>query len=109
MATVAIENYMSISVLVQMTLGTDRGRWWADPEFGSDLWLLRQTGKTTADLLTDVKQEIIRALSWLKDDGIAEDVECETELTGKNRINYNVKITKPSGASEIIEGVWYGF
>ena len=108
MATVAIEDYRSISTLVEMSIGTDRGRWCLDPDFGSDLWLLRQSGKTTGDLLIDVKQEIIRCTSWIKGDGLASEITCETELSGKDRVNYKVKVTKPSGSTELINGVWDG-
>jgi phage gp46-like protein len=43
--TVHIEQWNDIRVLVLMSIGTDKGTWWADPNFGSELWLLRKTGK----------------------------------------------------------------
>jgi Mu-like prophage protein gp46 len=108
MATALIENFMTIQVLVEMTLGTDWCRWWADLEFGSKLWILRQTGKTAPELETDVRQEIERALAWIKQDGLAKEISCTTEVVGKNRINYLVVVKKSSGGTEFIEGVWNG-
>lgn len=32
-----IENWSDIRELVLMSIGTDKGRWWAYPEFGSEL------------------------------------------------------------------------
>ncbi len=108
MATALLEDFASIPVLVEMTLGTDRGRWWADPDFGSDLWILRQSGKTGPELEKDVQREVIRSLSWLKADGLAKEITCETEVAGKNRINYRVMVTKPDGGDEFVTGVWNG-
>ena len=41
-----LENWQDIRELILMSIGTDKGRWWADKEFGSELWKLRQSGKS---------------------------------------------------------------
>jgi hypothetical protein len=43
-----------------MSIGTDKGTWFADPGFGSDLWLLKKEGKAdgqTAGKLERVERE----------------------------------------------------
>ena len=47
MEPASIESWNDIRELVLMSIGTDKGTWWADPNFGSDLWILRQEGKVT--------------------------------------------------------------
>jgi hypothetical protein len=40
-----IEGWNNARELVLMSIGTDKGSWWADPDFGSELRLLRQAGR----------------------------------------------------------------
>jgi phage gp46-like protein len=40
-----LEQWASIEELARMSIGTDKGAWWADPGFGSELWLLKKEGK----------------------------------------------------------------
>jgi hypothetical protein len=42
---IRIEQWVSIEELALMSIGTDKGTWWADPDFGSELWLLKKEGK----------------------------------------------------------------
>jgi hypothetical protein len=39
--SVRIEHGTALPELIRMSIGTDKGVWFADPSFGSDLWLLR--------------------------------------------------------------------
>lgn len=108
MATARLDRPRDITTLVEMSIGTHRGKWWADPEFGSDLWKLKQSGKVGPELANDVRQEIIRCTKWIVDDGLAKSIACDTEIVGKNRVNYQVTTTRPDGGIELIEGVWDG-
>ena len=103
-----IENWNDIRELVLMSIGTDKGRWWADPEFGSELWQLRQTGKVDGNTAGTVRQMILDSLQWLIDDGLAKEIECEAERADKNRINYRVKVTRPNGSDILVEDIWNG-
>lgn len=101
-----IENWQDIRELALMSVGTDKGKWWAYPEFGSDLWQLRQTGKIDAKMCGTVRQMILDSLQWLIDDGLATKIECETERTDRTRINWSVKITRPNGRDIKVEDSW---
>ena len=76
---VKLENWTDIKELVAMSIGTDKGRWWADSSFGSELWVLRQ-----------------------------EDIQCTAERRGKNEIDYALTITKSDGGTIFIKDVWHG-
>lgn len=106
MEPVKIENYAAIETLVSMCIGTDKGSWWADTQFGSALWKFKQSGKTTESLAGDVRREIEDCLSWLITDRLADTITCETEISGKTKINWKVTITSPCGNQQIIKDVW---
>ena len=101
-----IENLADIRELVFMCIGTDKGTWWADPAFGSELWILRQEGKVDNRTAGRVKQMILDCLMWLKDDGLAADVDCQAERAGKNEIAYSVNVLCPNGNTVIVKDVW---
>lgn len=103
-----LENWKDIRELVLMTIGTDKGRWWADREFGSELWILRQKGKIDGTTAGMVRQMILDCLQWLIDDGLAAKIECDTELVGKTRVNWRVTVTKPDGKDLQMEDSWNG-
>lgn len=104
MATARLEDFDSIAQLVEMILGTDRGRWWADPSFGSDLWLIRARGKidetTDLDVFRRVAEE---ALAWLISDGIADRIEV-TPQRSASVIRYTVTVFSPNGSKAEIKG-----
>lgn len=108
MTTGKIENWSDIRELVLMSIGTDKGRWWAYPEFGSELWQLRQTGKVDDSTALTVRRMILDSLQWLVDDGLAEKIECTAERAGKNRINYRVIVTRADGKDIKVEDCWNG-
>lgn len=103
-----IENWQDIRELVLMSIGTDKGRWWAYPEFGSELWQLRQTGKVDGNTAGTVRQMVLDSLQWLIDDGLAKKIECTAERVDKNRINYRVIVTKPDEKDIKVEDSWNG-
>jgi phage gp46-like protein len=102
---VAIENWNDIRELVLMSIGTDKGTWWADPDFGSGLRMLRQTGKVDGRTAGTLRLLILECTQWLADDGLVKKIECEAERTGKNEIRYVVIVFCANGEGRI-EGVW---
>ena len=106
--TVRLENWTDIQELVAMSIGTDKGRWWADPTFGSELWILKEEGKLDGTSAGKVRSCILESLAWLKTDGLARSIACTAERTGKNEIRYAVTVVQPDGSSVFIKDVWYG-
>lgn len=108
MAAVRIEQSFSIDVLVEMSIGTDRGTWWADSEFGSTLWILRKYGKVGPTTAGEVKRAIEAATAWLIQDGLVSAIEVATEQVGKTAIAWAVSITRPDGETTLVKDVWNG-
>jgi phage gp46-like protein len=106
--SIAVENWSDIRELVQMSIGTDKGSWWADPNFGSELFLLRQNGKVDGKTAGNFKRMLRECLAWIVADGIAREINCEAQRTGKNEITYTVETIQPNGGGEFIEEVWNG-
>jgi phage gp46-like protein len=105
--TIRIEQWADIRELALMSIGTDRGSWWADPAFGSDLWILRQAGKVDTRTAGTVQQYVQDCLKWLTDDGLAGEVACRAGRSGKNEITYTVTLSRPGRAPHIIRDVWH--
>jgi phage gp46-like protein len=106
MDTVRIENWADVRELVRMSVGTDKGSWWADPAFGSELWKLRQAGKVDNRTAGTFQRFLQDCLKWLKDDGIVEDVVCTAERSGKNEISYSVTALRPGREPLVIKDAW---
>ena len=106
MNTIRIENWTDVRELVQMSIGTDKGSWWADPAFGSELWKLRQAGKVDNRTAGTFRQYLQECLKWLEDGGIAEDIVCSAERYGKNEIAYSVTALRPDREPLIIKDTW---
>ena len=105
-AAVRIENWTDIRELTLMCIGTDKGTWWADPTFGSELWMLRQEGKVDNRTAGRVQQMVLDCLAWMKDDGLAADIDCKAEQAGKNVIDYSVMVIRPNGDPVIVKDTW---
>ena len=105
-AAVKIESWNSIEELVRMTLGTDKGTWYADPDFGSELWLLKKTGKVDGQTVGTLERMVRESLRWLVADGLAGSVDCAAQRNGRNRIDYTVTVTQPGHSPAIIKEVW---
>jgi phage gp46-like protein len=101
-----IENWADIRELVLMSVGTDKGSWWADPEFGSELWLLKQSGNTAGETALAARRMILEATAWLVSDGLVKKIECEAERSGRSAVSYTVTIYRPGGGSDEIKEVW---
>lgn len=61
--------------------GSDRGGWWADPTFGSRLWLLRRSPLTDA-VVTKAKEYATEALQDLVTDGLCSSCMVEAARNG---------------------------
>jgi phage gp46-like protein len=101
-----IENWADIKELALMSVGTDKGAWWAYPEFGSELWLLRREGKMDGNTAGTLERLLRECLAWLVQDGLCENVDARAERVGKRVIAYTVTLYKPGGGNAEIKGVW---
>jgi len=104
--SVRIEQWADIRELARMSIGTDKGRWPADPNFGSELWLLKKTGKADGQTAGTLERMIRESLQWLIDDKLAGSIDCTAERNGKNKIDYRVTVCRPDGSPVIVEEVW---
>ncbi|MDR1353659.1 MAG: phage GP46 family protein [Treponema sp.] len=105
---IRIERWADIRELALMSIGTDKGAWWADPGFGSELWLLKKEGRVDGRTAGILERMVRDSLRWLVDDGLAAAADCTAERSGKNRIDYQVDIRRPDGslAEPGIKEVW---
>lgn len=103
---IIIEHWKDIGELVLMSIGTNKGSWWADPSFGSDLWIIQQEGKVTERTAGTVQQVLLDAAKWLVDDGLASSIDCKAERSGKNTITYTITVMKPDGETIEVKEVW---
>jgi phage gp46-like protein len=103
---VRIEQWADIEELVRMSIGTDKGAWFADPSFGSELWLLEKEGMADGQTAGTLERMVKESLQWLVKDGLAATVNCAAERNGKNRIDYQVTVTRPDGSPVIVKEVW---
>ena len=104
--TIRIEQGDDIRELALMSIGTDKGRWWADPAFGSELWLLRQNGKVDGQTAGTLRRMALESLQWMIADGLAAKIDCYAERAGKNEIAYSITIFRPDGGSDVIREAW---
>ncbi|GAB6392438.1 MAG: phage GP46 family protein [Treponematales bacterium] len=104
--SVRIENWNDIRELVLMSIGTDKGTWWADPAFGSELWLLRRNGRIDGQTAGTARRMMRECLQWLVEDGLAKEISCDVERAGKNALSYMVTVTRPDGGGAEVKGVW---
>ncbi|GHV76509.1 hypothetical protein AGMMS49942_13300 [Spirochaetia bacterium] len=104
--SIRIEQWASISELVRMSIGTNKGTWFANPAFGSDLWLLKKEGKVDGQTAGNLERIVRESLQWLVDDGLAATVSCAAERNGKSRIDYRVTVTQPDGSSVELKEAW---
>ena len=106
--TVKIESWNDIGVLVLMSIGTDKGSWWADPDFGSEIYLLKEYGKVDGRTAGTLKRMLQECLAWIVADGLAKSITCSTERSGKNEITYTIQVAKPNGNDLFIKETWHG-
>jgi phage gp46-like protein len=103
------DNSLRTSVL--LSLFTDRRAdgergWWADGQFGSELWRLRRS-KMDKNLRELSKFYTEQALKWLIDDGIAKSISVTTETVFRT-LKIVINIEKPDGdnVSFDFENIW---
>lgn len=101
-----LEDWCDIRQLVRMSIGTNKGTWWADPTFGSELWLLQRSGRVDGTTAGTLRRMVLECLQWLVDDGLAEKIECAAERSDKHRISYQVTVRRPNGGTEEVSEVW---
>ena len=104
--SVRLEDWTSIPELVRMSIGTNKGTWFADPGFGSELWLLKKEGRVDGRTAGTLERMLRESLQWLVDDGLAAAIECTAERTGKNRIDYRATVTRPDGDPVTVTEAW---
>jgi phage gp46-like protein len=104
---IKIEHWADVRELALMSIGTDKGSWWADPAFGSELWILSQEGKVNNKTAGTVQRMLADCLQWLKDEGIAAGIDCTAEQSGKNEIAYTVTVLRPNGNPVIVKDTWH--
>lgn len=102
----SIERWADIQELVSMSIGTDKGTWPNDPNFGSELWLLKKDGKVDGQTAGTVERMIRESLQWLIADKLAAKINCTAERNGKHRIDYQVTVTRPDGSTVTVEEAW---
>jgi phage gp46-like protein len=105
---IRLEDWAGIRELTLMSIGTDKGSWWADPSFGSELWILRQAGKVDSGTAGTFQQMLAECLAWLTGDGLAEKIICSASPFRKNGIEYTVTVEKPGKDPVIVKDTWYG-
>lgn len=100
-----LNDYQNIKYLVLMSVNSNKNKYWADDDFGSDLFKLNKS-KISKSTPNEVKRTIEESLAWLEDDGLVEAVEVSAQANEKNRIDWTVEILKPDKETELIKGVW---
>ena len=89
-----------------MSIGTNKGTWWADGGFGSDLWLLKQSGKVNGQTAGTLRRMILEATAWLVNDGLVKEIDCQAERTGRDEITYTVNVYRNDTKTDFIQEVW---
>lgn len=85
--------------------------YWGDclfgEETGSKLWLLDQT-KANTETLNRAKSYATEALSWIVEDGLADDLNVEASFDLNKRLSLRIQITKDKQEKEalFIENMW---
>ena len=93
----------TISELVKMSLGSNKGSWWADPGFGSQIYRIEKVDSRTPALFQSYCTE---ALQWLLDEALAAEIRIGAERRGRSAIAYRIEISRPNGETELLESVW---
>ena len=104
MLEIDLNKYNNIEYLVSMSIYSNKNKWWADNDFGSDLFAKKD--KLSRETQNEVKRIITDSLEWIVEDGLAKDIKVDTEIENKSRLNYSVLVRKPDDNTEIIKGVW---
>ena len=93
--------------IARMCIGTDRGRWWADPNFGSRLWSIRKEKIDSATTPQKVREGIVEAIAWMKTDGLIEEYEVDA-FVSSNRVDWALKLSLPKVGTSTTKGGFDG-
>lgn len=89
--------------------GTDRRGWWGDTDsgmnIGSRLWLLRRE-KLTREVAMRAERYAEDALLWLKNDGIARDIQATAQIVFPGRLNLVIRYLPPDGDWQEFKFFW---
>jgi len=107
--SITIENWKEKEELALMSIGTDKGSWWADPNFGSELFLLQRNGRVDGRTAGTLRRMLLECLQWMIDDGLVKKISCQTERIGKNEIQYYIIFYDINGNNREIKEVWNAF
>lgn len=83
----------------------DRRGWWADPTFGSRLWLLDRS-KQVDDTLKRAKDYCEEALQWLLDDEVVASIDVETSFPQPGMLGIVLTVRKQDGTLQSFEFDW---
>jgi phage gp46-like protein len=53
-----------------------------------------------------LRRMVLECLQWIIAGGLAANIDCTAERTGKNAIRYHVTIIRPDGNDVLITEVW---
>ncbi len=87
-------------------IGTDKGKWWADLEFGTILWQLKKE-KVTAETPRKVEETLTEAVGWMVPAEMITSFEVIVEVL-KNRVNWKVSLILPDKTPADITGGYNG-
>lgn len=93
--------------------GSDRRGWWASKflddsgELGSRLWLLYGS-KLTAQTRQRARDYALEALRWLKESGIARDIEVSTSVPTRGCLEIQVTVIRETETPARFAYLWGG-
>lgn len=111
---IAIEDGLQTAVIISMFSDrraeledlsrpeTNQRGYWADrledtvDRWGSLLWLFARS-KVIQESANAAKEYVENSLEWMIEDGIAQQVNVETELVSSERIDISIEIVRPVG------------
>lgn len=83
--------------------------WWGDLgqayPVGSKIWL-RMRDKLTPQTVALVKDDIVRALQWLLDDGVAAAIDVVCQAQGLAMLAAQITLHQPSGPPAVFNYSW---
>lgn len=72
----------------------DRRGFWADPKYGSRLWLLHRE-KQLQSVVNRAREYAQQALDWLVEDGVAKAVTVTAEIVRMGALGLYIEVTRP--------------
>lgn len=90
---------------IYISIFTEYGSYWADPELGSRLHTIFRE-KSRDEVLPAFNAEISRCLAWLVDSGVAESVSVDTSRVETVNLAIAVSVKKPTGVSYAYSYTW---